>query len=417
MSFLIALSGLNAAQTDISVTSNNIANVGTLGFHSSRAQFADFVAQSPYSRPELQIGGGTLTAGMGRDFAQGSISATGNVLDLSLRGPGFFQVQATDESMAYTRAGAFRMDAEGFLVNPSGDKLMTFPTAQNGELLSTNQTGPIQVPLFFGTPKATSEIDMAMNFSLSNNGGQGTQAAIPAAAFDHTNSDTYAFETTVPMLDDEGNAVDARAYFVMTKAPDAVDPTASYEVQLVVDGVPADTPATGPIALTFDEFGQQTTGNGAEDYTLNGQTYTMDFSGSTMNSDAFDVLSAAHNGKRQSDLTALEINEDGVVYAIYGGEDPVALGRVAIGNFSDVQSLATLGNASYAETRNSGPVRLGAPGQAGFGMLQSGTLEQSNVELTEELVHLIMAQRNYQASAKAMETSSTLSQTIMNMRN
>src|SRR6056297_2973499 len=138
MSFFTALSGLNAAQTDISVTSNNIANVGTTGFHGSRAEFADIYTNSPYSRPASQIGQGVETARMGVDFSQGSLRATGNVLDLSLQGPGFFQVQTgldDDAQTAYTRAGAFGMNVDGYVTNAAGQYLSVFPTAADGSRL------------------------------------------------------------------------------------------------------------------------------------------------------------------------------------------------------------------------------------------------------------------------------------------
>jgi flagellar hook protein FlgE len=331
MSFYTALSGLNAAQRDIAATSNNIANVGTVGFHRSRAEFADIFANSPYNRPTSQVGDGVETARMTRDFSQGTTRATGNVLDLSLRGPGFFQVRTGGEGsdFAYTRAGAFQLNNAGQVVNAAGAMLMGFPVAEDGSAISTTKTGPISIPQSRGEAKATSNISLAVSLPLGNNGGMGSQAAIPAPEFSATDPASYAFTNDVPAFDGEGRAVDARVYFVMSNAPSV---------------------------------------------------------------------------------------DDGVISATYGGEVSQTVGRVAVANFADVQALTPVGNSTYLSTTESGEPRIAAPGEAGYGQLRSGVLEQSNVELTEELVHLITAQRNYQASAKALETSSSLAQTIIQMR-
>ena len=418
MTFYTALSGLNAAQTDIAVTSNNIANVGTLGFHGSRAEFADIYTTTPYSRPESQVGAGTSVSRIGVDFTQGSLTATGNVLDLSIQGAGFFQVQTAPEDgalQAYTRSGAFNLTSDGYITNAAGQFLTGFPTAENGDALSTLETQPLQIPPQYGTAQATSTVDMSVRLSLSDNGGQGTQTSIPAAVFDPQDSTTYAFASAIPVLDDTGQAVTAQAYFVMTDAPDAADASLSYTVQLVVDGQVAAQPAPQP-QLSFDASGAQTGWLADVAFTLNGAPFSLNLSGSTVSQDDFQVTSVSHDGQRRQDLAAIEIADDGTVWANYGGDDAIAVGRVAIASFTDLQSLTSIGNASYLASRDSGPARLGVAGSNGFGALQSGSIERSNVDLTEELVNLIMAQRNYQASAKALETNGKLSETVMNIR-
>mgnify|MGYP003148375681 CR=1 FL=1 len=359
MSFHTALSGLNAAQTDISVTSNNIANVGTLGFHGSRAEFADIYTTSPYSRPASQIGSGTEVSRIGVDFKQGSLTATGNVLDLSLQGPGFFQVRTGPDAGAdagYTRAGAFGM----------------------------------------------------------NRGGLGSQAAIPAAAFDPADPTTYAATTQIPVLDGAGRAVPAQAYFVMSDAPDALDGGLVYSVQLVVDGV---TAAADPSAtLSFDAGGAQTGGLEAMSFALGDQSLSLSLAGSRVSDGPFGAIALSQNGTRQLDLSSVDVRQDGTVWANYGAETSIAVGQVAVANFSDIQGLGSIGSATYRASRESGEARLGVPGSSGFGAVRSGSVERSNVDLTEQLVNLIMAQRNYQASAKALETNGTLADTVMNIR-
>ena len=418
MSFFTALSGLNAAQTDISVTSNNIANVGTLGFRGSRAEFADIYSSSPQSRPESQVGAGTRVARLGVDFNQGSVTATGNVFDLSLQGPGFFQVRTGPDAGAdfgYTRAGAFGMDSEGFVTNAAGQYLTGFATAANGDPLSTTETQRLRIPQEFGEPNATSRIDMGVNISLSDNGGLGTQASLQPGDFDPADASTYAFSTEIPVLDDAGTAVPGRAFFVMTDAPDAADGGLSYEMRLVVNDEIAQPAADAPV-LSFDADGLQTGGDTPSQFTVGGRTLDVNLAGSGVTSDAFGVRAISHDGSRRLDLSAVEVRDDGTVWASYGADREVAVGQVAVANFTDLQALGNIGDATYLASRDSGPARLGTPGSSGFGAVRSGAVERANVDLTEELVNLIMAQRNYQASAKALETNGKMSETVMNIR-
>lgn len=418
MSFFTALSGLNAAQTEISVTSNNIANVGTLGFHGSRAEFSDIFSNNPYSRPASQIGTGTEVTRVAVDFSQGAVTATGNVLDLALQGPGFFQVLTGSDAgsdMGYTRSGAFGMNADGFVTNAAGHYLTVFPTAANGDTLSTTRTDRLQIPQEFGVPKATSVVDMSLNVSLDDNGGLGTQGAIPSAPFDPADPSSYAYSTQIPALDADGKAVPAQAYFVMTKAPDPVNPDLAYSVQLVLDGEIA-TPADPTARLSFGGDGVQTGGLTDIAFNSGAGPLSLNLDDSRATQSPFGVTAISHDGSRRLDLSSVEVRDNGTVWANYGAERSVAVGQVAVANFADLQSLNKIGDATYLASRGSGPARLGVPGTAGFGAIQSGSVESSNVDLTEELVSLIMAQRNYQASAKALETNGALAETVMNIR-
>lgn len=418
MAFYTALSGLHAAQTDISVTSNNIANVGTVGFHGSRAEFADIYTNSPYSRPAAQIGLGTEATSIATDFAQGSLRATGNVLDLSLQGAGFFQVRTgleDDAKRAYTRAGAFGVTAEGYVTNSAGHYLTVFPTAADGTRLNNLDTQRLEIPQQNGVPTATTSVDLAVQLSITDNGGQGTQAAVPAAAFNPDDPTTFAYSTAVPFYDDTGNSIPARAYFVLSDAPDPLDPSMAYSVQFVVDGEVA-TP-TDPLAtLSFDGNGIQTGGLGDMEFNLASGPINLDLSNSETTRDVSSVLSVDHNGESLKNLSSLEVGQDGNVWATYGADPAISLGQIAIGTFNDLQGLTSIGSATYLESRASGPVRLGGASESGFGVIRSGSVEQANVDLTDELVNLIVAQRNYQASAKALETNGKLSETIMNIR-
>lgn len=416
MSFLTALSGLNAAQTDISVTSNNIANVGTIGFHGSRAEFGDIYSTSLFADPRTQIGTGVRLNRTAQDFGQGSLEITSNSLDLALNGPGFFQLHTAADTgeRSYSRAGAFMIDADGFVVNASAGRLGVFPTATDGTVLSEIETQALYIPPSQGEAEATTSVTMPTRFPVGAE-GQGSQGAVPAAiAFDAADPESYAFSSPVSMLDENGQSRNAMAYYVMTHAPDVGDPSTRYEVQLVVDGQTA-VPGAGT-EIAFDENAFQTAGTAPMAFTLPSGPISLDFSGSELGESRFGVMSMNQNGEVAQGLTSVELSDDGVVWGNYGDAERIALGKIVVANFQNMQGLRRLGNASYIATGNSGEPILGTPGKDGFGDLRSGALEQANVDLTSELVSLITAQRNYQASAKALETASQMSQTVMNMR-
>lgn len=418
MAFYTALSGLHAAQTDISVTSNNIANVGTVGFHGSRAEFADIYTNSPYSRPAAQVGLGTEASRIATDFEQGSLRATGNVLDLSLQGAGFFQVRTgldDDAERAYTRAGAFGVTADGYVTNSAGHYLTVFPTAADGSRLGNLETKRLEIPQQNGIASPTTSVDLAVQLSVTDNGGLGTQAEVPAADFNPDDPTTFAYSTAVPFYDDTGASIPARAYFVLSDAPDPTDPSMAYTVEFVINGEIA-TPTDPTETLAFDGNGNQTGGLTDMEFTLTSGPVTLNLANSETTRDVSSVLSVDHNGESLKNLASLEIGQDGNVWATYGADPAISLGQIAIGTFKDLQGLGSIGSATYLESRASGPVRLGGASESGFGVIRSGSVEQANVDLTDQLVNLIVAQRNYQASAKALETNGKLSETVMNIR-
>lgn len=417
MSFLTALSGLNAAQADISATSNNIANVGTVGFHGSRAAFADIYTTSPLSNPATQVGSGTRVTGIERSFAQGSVVITSNTLDLALQGPGFFRLQteAAGGQAVYTRAGAFGINAAGQVVNAAGHHLAVYPTAEDGAPLSLQATRALNVPMMRGEPVATARVDMALHLP-SGAGGMGSQAALPAAPFDAADPATYAFATPVNLIDADGQPREAMVYVVQTDVPDVDDPATRYEMRLVVDGAEAVPTDSIPPELAFDADGGLIDGTGLGDFTSFGDPLTLDLAGSRMTGAAFGVVSMQSDGDVPRALSGLEVDQTGVVWASYGGTEAIALGKIAVATFTNPGGLRGLGDSSYAQTRESGAATFGEAMVDGFGQIRSGALEQANVNLTEELVNLITAQRNYQASAKALETNQALAQTIMNIR-
>lgn len=424
MSMTTALSGLIAAQTDIATTSNNIANVGTNGFRKSRAQFADEFYTTPLGASRKAIGGGTHIQNVAVQFGQGNFMASGNTLDLAIQGAGFFSVGTNLDNegraieVAYTRSGSFNLDSDGKIIDNTGRPMLTWPVAEDGTALeqSIAAARPVQVPTSRGAVRATENVNLQMRLPSDDTMLNRQDAVPPTNAFDPSDVTTFTFTTTIPITNENGDSMEAQAYFIKTDSPDVVDPTSTFELKLYVDGVEQPPFGSPNAEITFDEFGLVT----PVDATLNMGTpqlsWNIKFEGSMLEPQTAAVKSASHDGANSSGLSNLEIDETGTIWANYGVEDRLALGRVAIANFSNPNGLRQLGNASYAATAESGTAKMAAAGMAGVGVIQSGMLERSNVDLTDELVSLISAQRNYQANAKAMETSSSLMQTILNIR-
>jgi flagellar hook protein FlgE len=422
MSMNAALSGLSAAQADISTISNNIANVSTIGFRGSRVEFADVFNSSPYTTSNTTVGAGTQVVSVSANFAQGNIVTTGNRLDLAIEGQGFFAVQSggTDPNVptevSFTRAGEFEMDAQGTITNSAGQALLGWPVAADGSSLnaSVDTASPITIPPTMGTAVGTTEISLGVDFPMDA-ALMGQQDAVPpSAAFDPADPTTYAQSTAVPMRDATGAAQDATIYYVKTAQPDGVSTDTSYEAHLMVNGV-EQTAAPQPV-VTFDANGVMTAPAGAVTFGSGASAMAVDMTGSKMADGNFTVATASDNGKGVSSLSSLEIDGTGTIYATYGSEDRVALGKVMLATFPNPSGLRVLGNSSFAATANSGPVTVGAPSSQGFGLIRAGALESANVDLTQELVNLISAQRNYQASSKALETSNNMMSTIMAIR-
>lgn len=257
MSVIIAMTGLTAAQHDLSVTSNNIANVGTTGFHSSRADFGDIYAQSPYTVARTQTGQGTQLMSVTANFAQGAVEQTSNTLDLAIEGQGFFIKKSDIENgqAVYSRAGGFGLNEDGFVVDNMGNYLMSRQVAEDGQVLASSMGDlqPIQIPMMAGTPSATETMEMNVNFS-SNPNGIGNQAAIPPIApFNFMDDTTYAKSTPIEILDAEGQPRSAYAYFIQTEEPTPLNQETAFDMQLVVDGdIYAPNAAT---EVRFNEFG------------------------------------------------------------------------------------------------------------------------------------------------------------------
>ena len=281
MSMSTALSGLMAAQTEISATSHNIANVGTVGFRSSRVEFADVFSSSPMANQRTAVGSGVTVQRVAQDYSQGNVVTTGNLLDMAIEGQGFFAIRMAPNGNVpggetrFTRSGAFNMNATGGVVNASGDALLGWPVAMDGTAL-TNQLGqavPLTIPPIMGAPTASTEVQLQVDLP-SDNGMLGQQVFPPVAPFDATDPTTYATRTPVPLFGPAGTPVEAEAYFIKISGPDPITADTVYEVRMMVDG--QEFLPTDPLILP------QVTFNGAGDITAGG---ALDFgpAGLTLN--------------------------------------------------------------------------------------------------------------------------------------
>ena len=420
MPFRIALSGLNAASSDLKVTGNNIANAGTNGFKSSRTEFADVYATSLGGVSDTAVGGGVRLARVAQQFAQGNVEFTNNNLDLAINGEGFY-VLNDNGSQVFTRAGAFSVDRDGYVVNSTGQQLQVFsPIGNSATAFNTGSLSNLQISLTEGAPNPTSEVSMSINLDA------GDTSAGAVADFDPDVPDTYDYSTSYTVYDSLGEQHTATMYFLKDSGtPNAWNTWLYTDVGGTMTNVPQGGAAYSTLA--FDSNGALTTINGAAATTLaydplamaNGAAplaMTLDFSGVTQFGGDFAVNSLFQDGFSTGRLTGLDISDTGVVSARYTNGQSSALGKVALANFGNVQGLRQLGDTNWAETFTSGGALIGEAGTASFGLIQSGALEASNVDISEQLINLITAQRNFQANSQVISTADTITQTIINIR-
>ena len=419
MSFNISLSGLNAAQKDLDVTGNNIANASTIGFKQSRAEFADVFANSVFANTKTQVGSGVNTAAVSQQFAQGALQSTSNSLDLAIKGDGFFVLSPGSTSLerSYTRAGAFQVNDSGYVTNSNGDFLQVYQVNDDGtpKAVSLDSTIALQIPTVAGEPKQTTTVTAGLNLPAT--------ADVNTYTFDPTKSETYSASTSAVIYDSLGQSHTLTQYYVKT-ATDPVAGTSTWTAHLYVDDKDALAGATQD--LVFDSKGKITSPDPAEiqtaalDMFTNGaditQQVTLRFNPVTQYASSFQVTSMAQDGATVGQLTNVSIGSDGVIAATYSNGTTTKLGMVALAKFSNPQGLTQVGDTSWKESQDSGEAVPGVPNTGTFGSVNSSALESSNTDLSTELVDLIAAQRNYQANSRALEVNSTLQDTIMQIR-
>lgn len=434
MSFYTALSGLNAAQTNLSVISNNIANVGTTGFKRSDASFGDIISSAPL-QTSVVAGQGTRQIGINQEFSQGGFQTTDRSLDLAISGQGFFMTRAseTNSQVAFTRDGSFSVNSDNYIIDSSGNFLQVLPTDSNGVATASgiNATRSLKLPTTSGTSSSTQDVDLAVTFP--------TDADVPANRSVYTATNPYAFSrfdpnsynqsTTTTVYDSAGNAFPMTTYYIRQNVPSGTTTNTNWQAytfvgdqQISLDTSAATQPA--PMTLSFDQFGTMTqptapivTGSVTPSGAVGPITFTLNYGSTTkMASAPFTMTSFSQDGFAAGKLDNVTIDPDGLVQATFSNGDTQALGKVVLATFANPEGLRQLGNGQWSTTGISGEPIINPANSNGTGQIQSGALEQSNVDITTELVALIQAQRNFSANAKAIETSNTMTDTIVNLR-
>ncbi len=403
MPFALALSGINAANSDLNTTANNIANVDTVGFKESRAEFASLFAQTQQGVSQTAIGNGVATSEIAQQFSQGNINSTSNNLDLALSGNGFFVV-SNNGALAYTRNGAFQVDPNGYLVTASGERVQGYAPLSNGGF-NTGGLSDLQLTTAQVAPQATTTANLTLNLP--------SNATAPTTAFNPTDATTYNNTTSLTVYDSLGAAHTAQLYFVKGAAAN------TWSAQLYVDGNSVGAPQT----LTYSTAGTLTTpANGQVSFGAytpstgaSPMNITFNFGTSTQYGDTFGVNAIAQNGYTTGSLTGINISQNGVVQANFTNGQSKSLGQVALANFENPQGLAQTGNTQWLQTFASGSAVHGVAGGSGFGTIQSGALEQSNVNITAQLVNMITAQRDFQANAQMINTANMVTQAVLKL--
>jgi flagellar hook protein FlgE len=403
MSFGIALTGIDAAQTNLDVVSNNIANSDTTGFKQSVAQFSNLYAGGENGVAADSVGNGVQVSQIAQDFTQGPMETTGNNLNLAISGQGFFAV-STGGALSYTRAGDFSTNAAGAVVNPQGQTLQVYAPTTNGGF-NTSTTTSLTISSADSPPIATQNVALTLNLPAS--------ATPPVNAFNPTDATSYNNSTTATVYDSLGAAHTATVYFSETSAN-------NWNANLTVDGqtVGGATPITfsasgaltapaGP-PLGVINFGAYTPTTGANPMTMN-----FNLAKTTQYGDSFAVNAITQDGQTTGTMSGINIDTAGVVEAQYTNGQSVQLGQVALANFADPNGLAQLGNNDWAQTAASGAALNGQANTAGLGQVVSGSLEGSNVNVTAQLVAMISAQRAFQANAQMISTQNQITQTVI----
>lgn len=433
MSFTQGLSGLNAASKELEVVGNNVANANTVGFKGSQAQFGDVFAAALSGAGAAQIGIGSRLLAVAQQFTQGNISVTNNSLDMAVNGPGFF-VLNTGHGVGYSRNGQFQLDKNGFIVSAAGDFLQGYPINTTTGLPTTGAPQALTIPTAVADAAATGASVGAGAKGLTVGLNVDSNAAIIATAFDPNTPTTFNNSTSTTTYDSKGVAQTTSLFFKKTAAntwdvyTTVTDPTTG--AYLYTKSTPAVVPPAVPAAGTWNPIGSVTFGtngrylsttipNPAISFTpagANVESFPMDFTTCTQFGAAFGVTKLTQDGYTSGQLSGFSISQDGIILGRYSNGVSKSLGQVALATFPNMQGLQPLGNNVWAESSRSGSPVVNAPGAGNNGVLQTSSTEDSNVDLTAELVNMITAQRVYQANAQTIKTQDAVMQTLVNLR-
>ncbi|MGR3890624.1 flagellar hook protein FlgE [Pseudomonas sp. 1152_12] len=437
MSFNIGLSGLHAANKQMDVTGNNIANVATTGFKASRAEFADIYAASKLGSGQNSAGNGVNLAAVSQRFTQGDVNHTGGTLDMAVQGGGFFVQKASDGALEYTRSGAFRADKDGYITNPAGtSRLQGYAADANGKIIK-GALADLQLNLASLAPRASSKVDSTSNLKSS-------EPVIDQTAKPFNPSDTRTFTTqyTTTLYDTQGNAHAMAQYMVKTDAnqwksytlidgrnPDGtaitgaggvapVASTLSFDASGKLSGIVTPPSTASNTSLTLANWVPGTVTGGvwkANGAAANPGGVVVNMANITQFNSASYRNPPVTDGYATGQITGLKIDGSGVLFATFSNQQSKAIGQISLASFNNEQGLQPAGSTTWRETFASGQPGYDTPQAGTLGAIQANALENSNVNLTNELVELIKAQSNYQANAKTISTESTILKTLIQM--
>ena len=427
MSFQQGVSGLTAAGRNLEVIGNNVANASTVGAKVSRAEFADIYARA-VSGGANHIGIGVSLAAVTQQFSQGSISSTDNPLDLAINGGGFFQLKDLNGSLQFSRNGQFKVDRDGYISNTQGARLLGYPANDQGVLVP-GQAQTLTLPTAGIKPSVTANVKLELNLDAR---AVTTYDGAITPAIDFKNAKTYNSATSVNAYDTKGQEV-ALTYFFQKSGVDSwnvyaaanglvVNPDASGNAQPVTtlsfptNGSAPINPTDPTLPLAATPFDVPATSNAQGAVTEPIVGVKLDLATLTQYGAIFGVTNVTQDGFPPGQLSTIKIQPNGIVLATYSSGKSTPIGQVELASFRNVQGLQPLGGNTWATTFDSGDPVRGTPGSGNLGVLQSGAVEESNVDLTSELVNMMVAQRIYQANAQTIKTQDSVLQTLVNLR-
>ncbi|MCP1437365.1 flagellar hook protein FlgE [Erwinia persicina] len=402
MAFSQAVSGLNAASSNLDVIGNNIANSATVGFKSATVSFADMFADS-------KVGLGVKVAAVTQDFNDGTTTSTSRGLDVAISQAGFFRMADASGAVYYSRNGQFTLDANRNIVNANGLQLTGYPATGTPPTVQTGANPvALSVPTTAMAAKSTSAAALVANLNS-------TDSVPTTTPLDINNTSSYNSKASMTTYDSLGNEHNLNLYF--TKTADN-----AWTVN-VKDGSSANPTAdVGTFNMTFDTSGQMTS-TATQAITLAGlngsaaTNFTLNMAGSQQQNTGTSTFgNPTQDGYKPGELTSYQINNDGTVVGNYSNEKTQTLGQIALANFANPEGLKSEGNNVWSATASSGQALVGLAGTGNLGTLTAGALESSNVDLSKELVNMIVAQRNYQSNAQTIKTQDQILNTLVNLR-
>ncbi|ATE59408.1 flagellar hook protein FlgE [Thauera sinica] len=425
MSFQQGLSGLNVSSRALDIISNNVANTNTAGFKTGSAVFADVYAASLSGTvSDKQVGAGSSMTAVRQTFAQGNLTTTNNPLDLAINGNGFFMISRESGPNAYTRNGQFDLDKNGYIITSTGDRLIGYQSIPDIGTGLPNEIGglkELQIPNVGSAPEATTRVTVEGNLDAEEISPRDAYPLLDPfpTGTDWRDARTYNRSTSIQGFDSLGKSHEITFYFVKQADP-AIN---TWDVYPSLDGNRPD--ASPMLSLHFTTSGTLDTSFGATATWNVESTLTpdaaplmimLDFTGMRQTGGTYLINDIGQDGRRAGELASLSVDQSGLIVGSYTNGQTYNLGRVALATFRNENGLNSLGNNLWEATTESGPAFENAPGEGLNGLITSSTIEESNVELTQELVQMIIQQRNYQANAQSIKTQDAILQTLVNLR-